>query len=56
MEIFVIFGVFGHEKTNPIYSFCVPRAADCVKEFEKTKPIAGLRPEIYALGILSTKF
>jgi hypothetical protein len=26
-------------QTKPIYSYCVPRAAYCENEFEKTKPI-----------------
>ena len=29
----------GPTKTNPIFSFGVPRDADCVNEFEKTNPI-----------------
>ena len=37
LSVFVANSLF--EKTKPIYSFYVPRAAFGVKEIEKTKPI-----------------
>jgi hypothetical protein len=39
------------EKTKPIYSFRVLRAAYCEKEFEKTKPILALCKFVRSLSL-----